>query len=142
VIGRHEGLRADLDNIKRTGVVKGGCLPQLPYWSKTGEGGTWQDYKKPAVKVAVQAGTNEDLVARLPAPLAQHLAHNMQSEAQLAVGADRADAIIATDINGIFAKSKNPQLGAFVTPTPLLSFPSYFGVRNKPDRRFETFQFW
>ena len=117
-------------------------MPQLPYWSNTGESGTWQDYKKPAVKIAVQAGTSEELVARLPAPLAQHLANNIQSEAQLAMVADRADAIIATVITGIVAKSKTPQPGAFVTPTPLLSLPSYFGVRNELDRPFEILLFW
>jgi polar amino acid transport system substrate-binding protein len=219
-LGALKSYEPTWDNIKRTGVVKGGCLPQLPYWSKTGTGGawigfgiemykniakelnvkyecvdttwgtaslniqsskmhmhgmmqatplrataitfvgpvynlgfmainnkdfrasTWADYNKPTVKLAVQAGTSEELVARFQAPLARRLAHNMQSEAMLAVVADRADALVTTVINGIVAKSRNPGLGAFVIPTPLLSFPSYFGVRNEPDRRFETFLYW
>ncbi len=208
------------DRIKDGGKVIGGCLPQLPYWSKNKDSGkwegfgvemyksiaddmkvdyecadttwgeaalslqsgklhmhgmmqatpirataitfvgpvynlgfmainnknftagTWADYDKPSVRIAVQAGTSEELVARTQAPSAQRLAHRLQSEAILAVAADHADAIITTVINGIVGKSRNPDLGAFVIPTPLLSFPSYFGVRNEPDRQFETYLHW
>jgi polar amino acid transport system substrate-binding protein len=208
------------DRIKQGGKVLGGCLPQLPYWSKNKDSGawegfgvemykniasemkvqyecadttwgeaalsiqagklhmhgmmqatplrataitfvgpvynlgfmtinnknfragTWAEYNKPNVRLAVQAGTSEELIARSQAPLAQRLAHKLQSEAILAVAADHADAIVTTVINGIVGKSRNPDLGAFVIPTPLLSFPSYFGIRNEPDRQFETFVYW
>ena len=110
--------------------------------NKNFKGRTWEDYNKPGVKLAVQAGTSDALVRRFVAPRATAVELTESSETMLAVVAGRADAVVITVINGIVAKQRNPDLGSFVIPTPLFSFPAYVGVALEPDKRFHDFIHW
>jgi len=110
--------------------------------NKNFKGRTWADYDKPSVKIAVIGGTSNALVRRFAAPRATAVELPKAAEVPLAVIAGRADALITTVINGIVAKQKNPDMGDFVIPTPLFSFPAYVGVANEPDKRFRDFVHW
>jgi polar amino acid transport system substrate-binding protein len=110
--------------------------------SKNFNGKVWEDYNKPGVRLAVNTGTSTALVRRFVAPLATALELTNQQEVPLAVVAGRADAMIVTVLNGIVAKDRNPDLGSFVIPQPLFSFPAYVGVPNETDRRFTDFMHW
>ena len=102
----------------------------------------WEDYNKPSVRIAVLAGTSEALVRRFVAPKATAVELPEQAQVPLAVIAGRADAGMYTLMNGVMAKQKNPDLGDFVIPLPLFSFPAYVGVANEDDKRFRDFMHW
>jgi len=110
--------------------------------NKNFTGKTWADYDKPEVKIAVIAGTSTALVRRFVAPNATAVELPKAAEVPLAVVAGRADAMITTVINGVVAKSVNPDIGSFVIPQPLFSFPAYVGVPNETDRRYRDFMHW
>jgi polar amino acid transport system substrate-binding protein len=102
----------------------------------------WVDYNKPGVRIAVNAGTSNALVLKFVAPLATALEIPQASEVALSVIAGRADAMLTTVLQGITAKDLNPQIGSFVIPQPLFSFPAYVGVPNETDRRYRDFMHW
>ncbi len=110
--------------------------------SKNFKARAWTDYNKEGVRIAVVQGTSTALVRRFVAPNATAVELPKSSEVPLAVISGRADSMITTVINGIVGKQKNPQMGDFVIPTPLFSFPAYVGVANEPDRRFSEFAHW
>ena len=110
--------------------------------SKNFKAQTWDEYNKPTVKIAVQAGTATALVRRFVAPRATAVEMPQEAEAILAVVSGRADAVLVTVINGVVAKQKNPEMGDFVIPLPLFSFPAYVGVANEDDKRFRDFMHW
>jgi polar amino acid transport system substrate-binding protein len=105
-------------------------------------GKNWVDYNKPGVRISVNAGTSNALVLRMVAPLATHMELPNSSEVALAVVAGRADAMLTTVLQGITAKDLNPDIGSFVIPQPLFSFPAYVGVPNETDRRYRDFMHW
>jgi polar amino acid transport system substrate-binding protein len=100
---------------------------------------TWADYNKPGVKVAVQTGSSDALILQLKAPKATRVQLETLSEIVLAVSSGRADAFTTTVLASLVAKTKNPGLGEFVTPTPRVALPGYAGLRMEPDLRFQEF---
>ena len=104
--------------------------------------GTWADFNKPGVKLALVGGTSTALIRRLVAPLATAVELPQEAEVPLAVIAGRADGMMTAVMPGVFAKARNPDMGNFVIPTPLFSFPAYVGVANEPDKRFRDFMHW
>ena len=103
------------------------------------QGKTWDDYNKPEVKMAVQMGTsNEEAAARF-APKANRLSFQELNESVMSVQSGRADAVIVTTFDGLVAKTRNPELGDFVTPTPTHGLPSYIGLRRESDKTFKEF---
>jgi len=107
--------------------------------NKNFKGKTWEDYNKPEVKVAVMSGSADDQVLRLMAPKATRVEMKELSQIILAVTSGRADAFTTTVLSSMIAKSKNPDLGEFVTPTPIASLPGYIGLRMEDDSRFQKF---
>ena len=103
---------------------------------------TWADYNKPGVRIAVQAGTSDALVRRFVAPKATAVELPDASQRMMAVIAGRADALLTTVISAVVAKQMNPDMGDFVIPMPLFSFPAYVGVANEDDKRFRDFMHW
>jgi polar amino acid transport system substrate-binding protein len=110
--------------------------------NKAFNGNNWSDYDKPNVRIAVETGTSMALVRKVVAPNANTMELQNNSDVTLAVVAGRADAAIYTVMNGIVAKDRNPELGSFVIPQPLFSFPAYVGVPNETDRRYSDFLHW
>ncbi|MDA0676149.1 MAG: transporter substrate-binding domain-containing protein [Proteobacteria bacterium] len=110
--------------------------------NKAFNGKNWSDYDKPNVRIAVETGTSMALVRKVVAPTANTMELQGNSDVTLAVVAGRADAAIYTVMNGIVAKDRNPELGSFVIPQPLFSFPAYVGVPNENDRRYSDFLHW
>jgi polar amino acid transport system substrate-binding protein len=104
--------------------------------------GTWADFNKPDVKLAVIGGTSTALVRRFVAPKATAVELPKAAEVPLAVIAGRADGMITTVMPGVYAKARNPDMGDFIIPQPLFSFPAYVGIANEPDRRFRDFMHW
>ena len=107
--------------------------------SKNFKGKTWEDYNKPEVKVAVMSGSADDQVLKLMAPKATRVEMKELSQIILAVTSGRAEAFTTTVLGSLIAKSKNPDLGDFVTPTPVASLPGYIGLRMEDDSRFQKF---
>lgn len=93
-------------------------------------GPTWADYNKPDVKVAVQMGTSDELIVRKMAPKATRAEFAQISEVVLAVISGRADAFVTAVFNAVVEKSRNPDLGEFIFPTPQVLLPSYAGMRR------------
>ena len=102
-------------------------------------GRTWADYNDPKVKVAVQTGSSDALILLLKAPKATRVQLQTLSEIVLAVSSGRADAFTTTVLASLVAKTKNPGLGDFVTPTPRVALPGYAGIRMEEDLRFQEF---
>jgi polar amino acid transport system substrate-binding protein len=103
------------------------------------EAKTWADYDKPNVKVAVQTGSSDALILQLKAPKVTRVQLETLSEIVLAVSSGRADAFTTTVLASLVAKTKNPGLGEFVTPTPRVALPGYAGIRMEDDLRFQEF---
>ena len=107
--------------------------------NKKFKGKTWADFNKPEVKVAVMSGSADDQVLKLMAPKATRVEMKELSQIILAVTSGRAEAFTTTVLSSLIAKSKNPDLGDFVTPTPVVSLPGYIGLRMEDDTRFQKF---
>jgi len=99
---------------------------------------TWTELDQPNVRLSVDAGSVHEAIAKRYAPKAQITSFKTRDEAILAVVAGRADANVATTLIGILSHKKNPQLGQIITPTPVLTLSSYFGVRQG-DARLANF---
>lgn len=100
---------------------------------------TWSDYNKPGVKVAVETGSADEVVLKLKAPKAREIQLETLAQIVLAVSSGRADAFTTTVLASLVAKTKNPGLGEFVTPTPRVALPGYAGIRMEADVRFQQF---
>jgi polar amino acid transport system substrate-binding protein len=46
---------------------------------------------------------------------------------------------VLTTLSGLVAKSKNPDLGTYVIPSPEVALPTYIGIRFEDDQRFQKF---
>jgi polar amino acid transport system substrate-binding protein len=104
---------------------------------------TWAELDNPDVRLAVDVGSVHEAIARRYAPKAQIISFKNRDEAVLAVVSGRADANVSTTLNGILSHSKNPdQLGEMITPTPVLTLSSFFGVRVGDTRWAEFLSIW
>jgi len=100
---------------------------------------TWADYNKPEVKVAVMTGSADEVILRKMAPKATRVEMKELSQIILAVSSGRADAFTTTVLSSMIAKSKNPDLGEFVNPSPRVALPGYIGLRMEEDNRWQKF---
>ena len=103
---------------------------------------TWADYNKPEVRISVLLGGSGDVALKRFAPKAQRIRLAQLGETILAVKADRADTVMTTTIAGLMARARNPELGEFVVPTPVVPLPSYAALRYDQDRRLHEFLYW
>lgn len=99
----------------------------------------WEDYNKPSIKVAVQTGTSDEVILKLKAPKASEVQLETLAQIVLAVSSGRADAFTTTVLASLVAKTHNPGLGEFVTPTPRVALPGYGGIRMDQDVRFQQY---
>jgi len=97
----------------------------------------WDELNKPEVKVAVDIGSTHELIARRYMPKANIIGFKTRDEVILAVQSGKADCFVCTIILGLTSLKKNPELGTFIIPTPVLSAPVSAGVRQEKDRRWQ-----
>jgi polar amino acid transport system substrate-binding protein len=100
---------------------------------------TWAEINKPDVKIAVDTGSTHELIARRYCPKATILGFKNRDEAILAVATGRADCNVSLAVLAISTLKKNPNLGEFVIPRPLLTLPTNIGIRAENDRRYKDF---
>ncbi len=103
------------------------------------EAKTWKDLNTPKVKIAVDIGSTHELIARRYAPNATIIGFKTRDEVIMAIQAKRADCLIATIFLGLTSLKKNPELGKFLLPTPVLSLPVSAGVQREDDKTFREF---
>lgn len=100
---------------------------------------TWAQLNDPAMTIAVDIGSTHELIARRMASKAKIVGYKTQDEAILAVQTGRAHCFVMTVILALAAKKKNPDLGNFIIPTPVLSAPGAAALRNESDKRLRDF---
>jgi len=100
---------------------------------------TWASLNDPAVTLAVDLGSAQDLITQKYLPKANVLRFKTRDEAILAVASGKADAIINTVLNSVVMVKRNPALGAVYVPEPVLSSPSVIGISYNADEQFKSF---
>jgi polar amino acid transport system substrate-binding protein len=104
---------------------------------------TWEDYNKPEVKIAAILGTSDVVILQKMAPRATRIELTQIADTALAVTSGRADAMVSAVFGALVAKNRNPDLGDFVLPTPIVGLPSYIGVRREENETLRKFlQAW
>jgi len=100
---------------------------------------TWASLNDPAVTLAVDLGSAQDLITQRYLPKANVLRFKTRDEAILAVAGGKADAIVNTVLNSVVMVKRNPALGTVYVPEPVLSSPSVIGVSYNADEQFKSF---
>ncbi len=100
---------------------------------------TWEDFNKPDVKIAVDAGSSQDQVATRLCPKAQISRFKTVDEAAAAVMTGRADCQCIVLMLSMTMLKKNPNLGELVVPTPVFATTSNAGFRREADKTWRDF---
>jgi len=100
---------------------------------------TWEDINKPEVKIAFDLGTSREAIVKRFAPKATHIAYKTSPECVLSVAAGRADAFACSVFLGLAARKQNPNLGAFLMPTPQVKTVTTAALQYDRDGRFRQF---
>jgi polar amino acid transport system substrate-binding protein len=96
-------------------------------------GKSWEDFNKPEMRIAVDAGSSHDSAVARHAPKAEVARLKTASDATAALQAGRADAQCLVLILSLSLRAKNPSIGELVLPTPLDSSTSNAGFRREQD---------
>lgn len=101
---------------------------------------TWADISKPDVRIAVDAGSANETVARRFAPQASIKSLKSRDEVMLEMASGRVDAVVNALVLGLTAIAKNPNLGTYkILQTPSVGLTSSMAVRREPDKRWRDF---
>ena len=100
---------------------------------------SWASLNDPAITIAVDLGSAQDLITQQYLPKANVLRFKTRDEAILAVAAGKADALINTVLNAVVMVKRNAQLGKVYVPQPVLSSPSVIGINYSADEQFKAF---
>jgi len=100
------------------------------------EAKSWEELNKSDVKIAVDIGSTHELIARRYAPKANIVGFKSRDEVIMAVQTGRADCLVCTVFLGLTSLKKNPELGKFAIPRPVLSAAVSAGVRLEDNKRF------
>lgn len=100
---------------------------------------TWASLNDPAITVAVDLGSSQDLITQQYLPKANVLRFKTRDEAILAVATGKADAIVNTVLNSVVMVKRNAALGQVYVPEPVLSSPSVIGINYNADEQFKSF---
>ena len=104
------------------------------------EARTWADINKPAVTIAVDAGSANETVARRFAPNATIKSLKSRDEVMLEMSSGRVDCVVNALVLGLTAIAKNPNLGTYkILQTPSVAIPSSMAVRRESDKRWRDF---
>lgn len=102
------------------------------------EGQTWNDFNKPEMRIAVDAGSSHDSAVTRHAPKAEVARLKTASDATAALQARRADAQCLVLVLAMSLRAKNPSIGELLLPTPLDSTTSNAGFRREEDQTWRT----
>lgn len=100
---------------------------------------TWASLNDPAITLAVDLGSSQDLITQQYLPKANVLRFKTRDEAILAVASGKADAIVNTVLNSVVMVKRNAALGQVYVPQPVLSSPSVIGINYNADEQFKSF---
>jgi len=102
-------------------------------------GEAWENFNKPEVRIAVDAGSSHDQVVSRMCPQAQMSRFRTADEATLALQSGRVDAQCLILMLALPLKKHVPGLGPVVTPRPIFFTTSNAGFRREPDRAWRDF---
>lgn len=102
-------------------------------------GETWEDFNKPDMRIAVDAGSSHDSAVARHAPKAEKARLKTASDATAALQAGRADAQCLVLILALSLRAKNPAIGELILPTPVDSSSSNAGFRREEDQAWREF---
>jgi polar amino acid transport system substrate-binding protein len=104
------------------------------------EARTWADINKPEVRIAVDAGSANETVARRFAPNATIKSLKSRDEVMLEMSSARVDCVVNALVLGLTAIAKNPNLGSYkILQTPAVAIPSSMAVRREADKHWRDF---
>jgi polar amino acid transport system substrate-binding protein len=104
------------------------------------EAKTWADINKPGIKIAVDAGSANETVARRFAPNAAIKSLRSRDEVMLEMSSGRVDCVVNALVLGLTAIAKNPNLGTYkILQSPSVAIPSSMAVRREGDKRWRDF---
>ncbi|WP_024517552.1 transporter substrate-binding domain-containing protein [Bradyrhizobium sp. Tv2a-2] len=104
------------------------------------EAKTWADINKPEVRIAVDAGSANEAVARRFAPNATIKSLRSRDEVMLEMSSGRVDCVVNALVLGLTAIAKNPNLGTYkILQSPSVAIPSSMGVRRESDKTWRDF---
>jgi len=103
------------------------------------EGASWDDFNKPGLRIAVDAGSSHDAAVTRHCPNAEIVRLKSQSDATAALQSGRADAQCLVLILALTLVAKAPQIGTLVIPTPTDATTSNAGYRREDDHSWEDF---
>lgn len=100
---------------------------------------TWEDLNNPKVRIVADIGSTHEMFARRYAPKANIVVYKTLDEVVMAMLAKKADIISTTMILGLKSVRKNPALGKFVIPKPVVGGPVCAAVPRENDKTFRDF---
>jgi polar amino acid transport system substrate-binding protein len=101
---------------------------------------TWGDINKSEIKIAVDAGSANETVARRFAPKADIKALKTRDEVMLERASGRVDVVVNALVLGLTAVAKNPNLGTYkILQQPSVGLPSSMAVRKESDKKWRDF---
>ncbi len=101
---------------------------------------TWADIDKPEVKIAVDAGSANEAVARRFAPHATIKSLPSRDQVMLEMSSGRVDCVVNALVLGLTAIAKNPNLGTYkILQSPSVAIPSSIAVRRESDKSWRDF---
>lgn len=107
---------------------------------RKGVGGTsWDDFNKPSIRIAVDAGSSHDAAISRHAPLAEVARLKTASDATAALQSRRADAQCLVMVLALSLRAKNPSIGELVMPTPADFTTSNAGFRREEDQAWREY---
>ncbi len=103
------------------------------------EAKTWEDFDKPEMRIAVDAGSSHDAAVSRHAAKAEVARLKTASDATAALQAGRADAQCLVLILALTLRAKNAAIGDLVMPTPPDFTTSNAGFRREEDGSWKEF---
>lgn len=103
------------------------------------EGEAWEDFNRPDMRIAVDAGSSHDSAVTRHTPNAEIARLKSQSDATAALQAGRVDAQCLVLILALTLKAKNPSIGKIIIPTPPDFTTSNAGFRREEDGSWREF---
>jgi len=104
------------------------------------EAKSWADINKPEVKIAVDAGSANEAVARRFAPNATIKSLRSRDEVMLEMSSGRVDCVVNALVLGLTAIAKNPNLGTYkILQSPSVAIASSMAVRRETDKAWRDF---